>query len=273
MLNTVEVRTIQGTLLTLPLEDISNGIVLEEVTGLHPVKATLVSSSVAGRDGEQYQSSRRESRNIGMKLGLEPDYSIETVSDVRNRLYDYFMPESEIMLRFSMDSGLEVDIPGVVESCEADQFVEEPVMDVSIMCFDPDFFDREPVEFSGMTTATEGELLLRYDGTIETGTVFVLNLDRDISEFSIYHRPPDGTLRILEFVNPLSAGDVLTISSIPGAKGATVTQSGQDGSVLWGISPQSSWLELKKGDNYIRVYTEGAPIPFTITYTNKYGGL
>lgn len=273
MLSVVVVRTSQGGLITLPLDDISNGIVVEEVTGLDPVKATLVSSSASGRDGEQYLTSRRETRNVGLKLGIEPDYSIDTVSSIRNRLYGFFMPKMEVTLQFIMDDGLVVDIAGVVETCEAPQFTDEPGMDINITCFNPDFVDMTPVIVNGMTTSLQEDMLINYKGTTETGVVFVLNLDRSITQFSILHRPPDGTLRVTEFIAPLSAGDVLTISSIPGAKGATLTNSGQDGSILYGISPQSNWLELKNGANYLRVDAEGAGIPFTIEYTNKYGGL
>jgi len=273
MLNLIEVRTSQGGLLGLPLDDISNGIVVEEVDGLDPVKATLVSSGFANLDGEQYQSSRRDSRNITLKLGLEPDYSVESVRDVRKRLYDYFMPKTEVSLRFYMSDGLVVDINGRVESFETPHFTPEPTADISVICFDPDFYDPIPKQMSWNTVATDTETLLSYDGSVETGIQFVLNPNRALSDFSIYHRPPDGTLRILEFISPLSAGDVLTISTVPGAKGATLTHSGQDGSVLYGISPQSNWIELIPGDNYIRVYSDGAAIPYTITYTDKYGGL
>jgi len=273
MLNLVEVRTSQGGLLGLPLDDISNGIVVEEIDGLDPVKATLVSSSFANLDGEQYQSSRRDTRNITLKLGLEPDYSVESVRDIRKRLYAYFMPKTEVTLRFYMSDGPAVDIVGRVESFESALFSAEPTVDISVLCFDPDFYDPIQKQVSWATVATDTEMLLTYDGTVETGLQFVLSLNRDLDQFSIYHRPPDGTLRILEFVSPLSAGDVLTISTVPGAKGATLTHSGQDGSVLYGISPQSNWISLLPGENYIRVYTGGAAIPYTISYTNKYGGL
>lgn len=273
MLNLIEVRNAQGSLLGLPLDDISNGLVVEEVEGLDPVKATLVSSSFAQLDGEQYQSSKRERRDITLKIGLEPDYETTTVRDLRKRIYEYFMPKTQVTLRFYMSDGLTVEIQGRVESCETALFSAEPTMDISVACFDSDFYEIEPVVYPGNTTSTEFGQVLPYNGTVETGIEFVLNVNRDISEFTIYHNPPDGSLRSLEFSSPLTIDDVLTITTTPGNKSAMVTKSGQDGSVLYGISPQSNWIELLKGDNNIRVYAEGLPIPYTITYTNKYGGL
>ncbi len=56
MLIKVEARTSSGALLILPLDDVSSGYVVEEIEGLDPVKATLVSSSFAQADGEQYHT-------------------------------------------------------------------------------------------------------------------------------------------------------------------------------------------------------------------------
>lgn len=273
MLTKVEVRTVQGTLLTLPLTDISNGVAVEQIDGLDPVKATLVSSSFANMDGEQYHSSRREARNIVFKLGLEPDWAVQAVQDIRRRLYDFFMPKSQTSLRFYMDDGLTVDIAGVVESFETDHFSKEPKVDISVMCFDPDFIDLDPVTVNGNTVSTSTETVVHYDGTVETGIKFVLNVNRALGEFSIYHRPPDNSLKTLEFAASLVSGDVLTINTLTGSKGATLMRTSTETSILYGISPQSNWIELQPGDNRIRVYAEGAAIPFTMEYTPRYGGL
>lgn len=278
MFSIIEVRTSQGDLLTLPLDDESSGLIVKGLEGLDPVKATLVTSSFAQLDGEQYHSSRREARNIKIKLGLEPDYAINSVRELRNRIYSFFMPKTEVSLRFIryesfMSEIFMLDILGRVETCETPLFTEEPEVDISLMCFDPDFYDPVPISINGLSTSGLTETPIVYDGTVETGMVFRLYLDRDLSEFTIYHRPSDGTFRTLDFSAPLIAGDTLTISTIVGAKSVIRTRAGVDTSLLYSLSPQSNWLEFLPGDNYIRVYVEGVEIPFDINYTNKYGGL
>jgi len=273
MLTKVEVRTAQGDLLILPLDDKSNGLLIEEIEGLDPVKATIVSSSFAQMDGTQYQSSRRESRNIKLRLGLEPDYVTETVRDLRSRLYGYFMPKTLVDLRFYMSDGLTVDISGRVESFEAPLFTKEPAVNISLLCFNPDFYDPVPVELSGSSTPGSIPTIVSYDGTIETGILFKLNVNRTMSAFSIYHQPSDGMLRTLDFAAALIAGDVVAISTVPGFKFATRTRTGVDTSILYGISPQSNWIEFMPGANNIRVYATGVGVPYTIEYTDKYGGL
>lgn len=272
-LTKVEVRTAQGTLLSLPLEDVSDGFVLTDVGGLGPVNATIVTSSFAQMDGTQYHSASREDREITISLEFESDYITNTVHDLRQRAYKFFMPKRWIGLRFYDSAGLEVDIQGVVKTCEPSIFTKEPGVDVTIICPNPDFYNRVPIVMAGNSTSGTTETLINYLGTVETGITFTLNVNRTLTAFTIYHRAPDGTLRIMDFAAPLANGDVLTIGTVVGSKGASLNRFGTVSSVLYGISPQSNWLQLDEGNNYIRVYAVGAAIPYTISYTDKYGGL
>lgn len=274
MLQTIEVRNAAGASLTLPMEDVIVGYLVTEVEGLDPVKAVLVSSSFAKQDGSQYQSARREERDIKMMIRLEPNYAInETVRDLRSRLYRYFMTKSEVTLKFTLVDELEVEIKGRVETCEAAIFAKEPAMNILVRCFDPDFIDVVPVVVEAGTVDDMTEINIAYEGTVDTGVELTLNVDRDLSEFTIFHRPPDGTTRTMSFEYELEAGDVLKISTVTGNKYLTLTRAGITSSVLNGMDPTSNWTEFQNGDNHIRVYAVGDPIPYSISYTTRYGGL
>lgn len=274
MIETVEVRTSSGALLTLSFQDIVAGYMVEDIRGLDPVTAVLVSSSFAGMDGTQYQSSRREERDLIFTIALEPDFDLaNTVRELRTHLYDFFMPKSEVTLHFTLEDELEVDVKGRVKSFETSIFTKEPAVDITIVCNDPDFVDPEPVVINGSTVNTTTETVINYDGTVETGIELVLNVNRSLSEFTIYHRPPDGTVRTFDFEGALVAGDVLRISTVVGNKYVTLTRGGTTTSLLYGKSPQSNWTEFQKGANGFRVYALGAAIPYTVTYTTRYGGL
>lgn len=275
MLEKVEVRTDQGLLLTLPLQNVSSGFVVESIDGLDPVKATIVSSAFAQLDGEQYQSSRREKRNIILTLGIEPDYAITNVADLRRQLYNFFMPKSRVQFRFFQTGEPVLEIYGRVESFDSSKFTKEPSAVISVLCFDPDFYTQQSVVIEGTTTSSSVVTTHNYEGTVETGFLFSLLIDRAITEFTIYHSPADDSLRSLGFsvATSLEAGDVLKISTQPGNKYVTLTRAGVDSSYLFGVSPQSNWINLFPGANELRVFAEGAAIPYTIEYTTKYGGL
>ena len=273
MLTRIEAVSPQGSLLNLPLEDLYTGLLTTKVEGTGPVKATLTSSSFAQLDGSEYQSSRREERNINMRIDYEPDWTVETVDDLREKVEKHFMPKAPIELRFYSDSKPPRIIKGRIETCEDDRFVENPGADISIICNDPDFIDTVPVVVGGQSTETTDGEIVEYEGSVETGFLFTLFVDRDFNEFTIYHTDPSGLQQQLDFAGELLIGDELTIQTTPGAKFARLLRGGVTTSFLYGVSPQSSWLKLYPGDNVIRVFALGDPITYSLTYTRKYGGL
>lgn len=273
MITLIEARSLQGTLLSLPMGDISGGYSIQKVAGLDPVKATIVSSPFANADGEDYQSSRREKRNIVMTLGIESDYITNTVRSLRKGLYDFFKPKTSVSLRFYDDEGLTVSIDGRVESFDSDLFDQNPVVDISILNFDPDFLNVSPSTFSGSTVSTSATTVVDYDGDIETGFVFTLSVNRTLTEFTVYNTGEDGIVRSLDVQASLVSGDTVVISTVSGNKYVTLTRLGVTSSLLYSMSTQSDWLELNPGENHFRAYATGAAIPYSVAYTERYGGL
>lgn len=280
MLNRVEVITAQGTKLVLPLPDMGDGFVVKEIGGLNPVKASIVSSSVAQKDGTQYQSSRREARNITMKLGLGLFYR-GSARTLRKQLYGFLMPQSNVLLRFIMDDEDDeppVEIRGKVEGFESDFFTKEPEVDISIMCFDPNFIVPEPVVITDYANWDPEADYIDYEGSVETGIQFRLEINRDVNHFTIENTPPDGIKRILEYSGPmLIAGDVLDISTVAGNKYVMRTRAGKTESILYAVTPYSDWVNLYPGLNDLRFmvdYVSGyLPMAYRITYITQIGGL
>lgn len=274
MITAVKVANDQGDLLTLPMDDASGGYAVEDIDGLDPVKATLVSSPFALLDGSQFQASRRDSRNIVITLSLEPDYVSGTLNDLRKELLQYFMTERRVYLTFTQSDGPDLTIQGRVESFDAPRFNPEVKATISIMCFSPDFVDPTEQEFEGNTTSGTTDSTIEYDGTIETGVIFTLNVNRTLSAFTITNRSEDNSIQTMEFEGDLVDGDTVIISSVVGNKGVWLVH-GADApiSILYCVSPTSNWVQLFPGDNAFRVQATGAAIPYTVEYTDKYGGL
>lgn len=273
MLSKVEARTPQGDLLGLTLQDPADGIILAEVEGVGPVKASLVSSDYARIPGASFRSARREKRDLTFKFDLESDDLNYSVQDLRQRLYKFFMPQSPVNLRFYDSSGTSVDIAGRVETFETPLFAQEPSAAIGVQCYDPDFIDTTLITETGSTTFTGLETPIYYEGSVSSGVNFKLLVNRSISDLTLYQRIPDGSFRTLEFASPMVSGDVLEINNVPGAKKVTLTGGGMVRSVLYGVSPRSTWISLEPGTNFFRAYAEGAAVPYVITYNNRYGGL
>lgn len=273
MLQRVDVINSRGNVLSLQMQQDETPYQVNTIDGLDPGKAALVSTSTAGQDGETYQSGKRPARNIKIKLDFDPDFDPKTYTELRNDLYTWFMPKAKITLRCFLSTGLSVDIEGIVESMDSPQFVDDPDANISIMCYKPDFIDTRLTSLDLLTVDDSTNTLIDYPGTVEAGTVVTLNLNRNLDEFTIYNTDEGGTPYQLDFSEPLLNGDKLVISSLRGNKGITRTRAGVSTSVLYGRSSQSNWINLFNGENQFRVYAEGDPIPYTLEYAVRYGGL
>lgn len=274
MLRRMDVVTRRGTTLSFDIFENDSGYQIADVEGLDPVKATLSSSAYVGRDGEEYQSGRRGFRQIKLLLDLEPDFLTQTFSTLRENLYDFMMPNEFVQLRFFKDTGLEVDIDAVVESHSSPMSKDgDQQAGITFICFEPDLVDPRMVQMNSQTVSDSTVTEIDYPGSIRTGVVVILNVNRNLPGFTIYNSVEEGVLSQLDFSHALINGDQLVVSSLKGAKGITLTRAGTSSSLLYGRSVQSTWIELSKGINEFRVYAPGDPVPFTLEYVVRYGGL
>ena len=273
MLDKVTITNKQGDMLTVPFLDGAEGFFIQEVDGLDPVNAVLVSSSFAQVDGEQYQASRREARYLVFKMGVDVSQIYGSVTALRRKLMNYLMPKSEVNLRLFSDDHPTVDIVGIVESFDWPLFVQEPEVTLSIKCHNPDFLDLSSEVLYLQTDAAPVNTVVEYTGTVETGFKFEIDINRPVSEFTIHLRTATNMLSTLEFAEPLIAGDHLYISTVTGAKEITLTRDGTTSSLMYGMSPYSNWVQIFPGKNYLSVVADGEPMNYLIQYVTRYGGL
>lgn len=276
MLSSVDVSNMQGGFIKLPLTDPTSGIVVKSIDGLDPVKATLVSSSFANLDGEQYHSSKRDTRNIVLTLGLDPQFTTMGVRELRQLFYKVCMPKSMVTLTFHDTNDLPVQIDGRVESMETPLFSADPTVQISILCYNPDFIDPIPVTLSGSASDTSGEVYINYVGTVDTGLLLAVSpTGSDSGTFAGILRSPGNDNQQTYFSSQVPVDSVLTISSVPGNKYAYLrTAAGYQESALQDVDPASAWLTLHPGDNYFLLdYPSTPALPWEIQYFNRYGGL
>jgi hypothetical protein len=272
-LTKIEAVNSAGDILTLELADNSNGLQLEGVDGLDPVKATLTGSGYAGKDGSLFQSAKRESRSLSLFVAFTPDYVTTQVPDLRALLYAYFMPKTAVTLRFFLGEELTVYLNCRVERLSSTPFSRNPGAQIDLLAFDPDFLDVDETSEGFATVEDTTEETIEYPGTVETGFRIDVNVDRTLDQITFYLRNPDGTLKSLDVTYDMIAGDILTINTVRGDKYVQLLRSGVTTPILYAMSVQSNWLELFPGDNLIRGYAIGDPILYTVTYNSRYGGL
>jgi hypothetical protein len=275
MLTLVEVTNPLGSTLQLPLLDSSAGYVVEDIEGLDPVTATLTTSSLAQVDGATPQNAQRTTRNITMTLGLQPDFVTNSVQSLRSALYDYLITKANVKMGFYLDGSLFAITSGQVEDFQNTIFSADPAVDISIICYDPDFYAPSQTSQSGDTVSDTTTMDVVYPGTTETGVIFTLNVNATITGgLTVYNTAPDNSLQKMFIDGDYISGDVVTVNTIPLQKAVTLTRSGLQSSLLAELDPTATWISLKKGTNKFRsVVAGGGSIPYIVAFTPKYGAI
>lgn len=259
-------------MLSLPFADYSNGYLVKELDGLDPVKASLVSSTMAQVDGAQAQAASRGTRNITGKIGLRPNYITTDVPSLRMNLYSWLMPKQLVTMNFYMDDALFATTKGIVESCENNMFSADPEVDFSIICYDPDFYAVNDVQIAGSTVTDTSAQQIVYGGTSDAGVIFTLNVNNTIPGFTLYNTRPDGTIQKYEVDGTFQAGDIVTVTTIPLQKSLILNRSNEISSILYFLQNSRDWISLGKGINEFRAFCSAGSVPWTMTYRPKYGG-
>lgn len=278
MLQQVDILADNGRELSLPLSEVSSGIVLANIQGLDPVKANIVSSEYAMLDGTRFQAARRESRNIILQMGLDSRYGGPSVTDNRHELYRVFMPKTQVRMTFTLAGKPPVQSTGYVEVVSAPSFAKNPSFGVSIICDDPDFIDPEPKMQAGEGFAYGLQLYdIEYIGSVSSGIQLELGMNQSATGqgFEFKQVTPWGDTRSLIFQTPLLGGDTIIIKTHPGEKEVLVRRGGTETSILYGLDPQSEWPLLEPGLNQVgaRVTGDTQQSYYEVFWHDRYGGL
>lgn len=252
---------------------------LRTIDGLGPVKAELASTAFASGRGELFQGSSIGKRNIVLNLGLNPNWVDQTMTNLRHQLYAYFLPEAWTKLRFFSEDLPTVDIEGVVESFEPNIFSQDPEIQISILCYRPDFIDIDATFYEGVVDDGTSELEFEYVGTVPTG--FELRVDGSVAkptytgDITIRTKAPEEPQDFEVEGVLVDATRYFKLSSVRNEKRAQVV-SREDGAVtnvLSKMTAASVWPEIRPGTNLLSVAAAETGQNWVMAYYNRFGGL
>jgi hypothetical protein len=250
---------------------------IRNIDGLGPVKAEITTTPSGTSRGETKQGSSVGKRNIVMTLGLNPDWSTQTISSLRQLLYGYFMTEQWVKLRFYSDEMSTVDIEGTVEAFDPNLFAQDPEYQVSIINERPDFIEIDASIYKG--TVDDGTTWLEVDylGSVSAG--LEVRVDRSVD------RPAYSgglTVSVENFkgvqaitVNPVTVDTLKSykMSSVRGQK-RVQNEALEDGAITNLLKNMHGvWPELQPGENLINVRGDAPGQTWTLAFFNRFGGL
>ena len=152
MIKSVTVTNYRGDSLEMPLEwPNPSGLLISKIDGITPGNVQVNSQDFAVLDGGVYNSSRMQTRNITIEFyygrgSQVADIDNHDVETSRHIAYRYFPVKTQVRLDFLTDER-SLSIWGYVEGNDTDIFSEHEKGQVSIVCPDPYFYEKDTVVY------------------------------------------------------------------------------------------------------------------------------
>ena len=274
-----------------------SGFLIQSIDGISAAKADINMTDLATTDGALFNSSRVGTRNIVFSFKF---YSLDTkvsIEDLRQKSYKYFPIKKRVGIKIVEDNRSCVTF-GYVESNEINIFDKEVGTIISIVCPDPYFYNAQlkttllgsimPVfefpfsneslvdpllEFS--TILVGGLVNVQYEGEVDAGMVITIHALGAAENITIYNYITLESIIIdtsfLASWDPpgLVVGDDIIISTERGNKYVRFLRSGVYYNILNAVDKDSTWFQLKKGENIIGFTADDGINNLQITISNK----
>lgn len=264
-----------GDELTLTNCDVCDVI---HIDGLNPPGASILTTKMAGTDGEEFNSSSVGMRNIVIELCLKSP--IEKNRQKINRLF-----RSKRWVRFFYQNEThDVYIDGYVETHENDFFTMKQKPQISILCPSSHFKNNADsvIEFSNtqanfqfpFSISSEGVelgIISRLTtavidaGDIETGCTIKLQATAsNIVNPVFYNRT---TQQFFGVNITMLEGDIVTISTNKGNKTVKLLRDGVETNIIANMSEGSEWITFAPYENEVSYDAEAGATNLVVTVT------
>lgn len=215
------------------------------------------------------QGRRPRPRQMVFRIGVNPNHAAnQSVSDLRDKVYGLLTSslDGQILVSLYQESSPYCFTKGAVSKIEVVYFDEEPVVQVTVDCFDSYFTSVENVLIIG---PSRFNFVANNIGTERTGFEFSIMFTAPTSQ-NFWKMSGGG--RYMEFLYPFITGDVLSFGTDEDERYIYLDRSGTRTNLIESLAAGSDWLELKPGANSFTF----TPLDFTILeflYVPKYIGV
>lgn len=259
---------------------------LLSVTGLSSPPAAISSSIIPTFDGERYNSSRLQARNIVILLVINGN-----AEENRMALNKVILPKRFIKFYYE-NNAHKYFINGVVESFEYDVFENKIKAQISIICMDPYFKDEEDtteiltsiinlfefpfsipeegIALGEITQNKNGEIT--NSGTIPTGCKLIIEASGEIINPYIENITTGEKIKINRTIKK---NDIIKINTNKGNKYIYLYSGNEIINIINDLSEDSQWLTITPGTNIFIYGSDSGTnnMQAKISYKNLYGGV
>lgn len=258
-----------------------------EVDGLNPPQATINTSKMALFDGEKFNSSKVNMRQMNVAFAIEKDAAASRIE-----VYKVLKSKQYVKVEYYGDYR-KVYIEGYIESINIDYFAMKQVVTASILCPAPYFKEAQTIinGVDSIINMFHFPFAITVDepipfGEFESLTNAIITNEGDIPcgmTIEIYARGTVKNPKVFNYITAeyiginftMETGDTVTIDTTQGNKTITLLRDGQYTNIFNTLQKGSKWLQLETGENsFVYEADEGAAnMAITFGHNNLYEGV
>lgn len=241
-----------------------------EISGLSPPGAVINTSATAHQDGARFSSSKTKMRSMNISLAINKEAEKNRID-----LYDVIRTGEQITVHYK-NSRRDVSITGYVESFDILFFGQKQTAAVAILCPQPYFRAAQDVindvnliigafhfpfaieEAAPVPLSYYGEIAeinIVNIGDITSGMQIEIRASGQVENPRIYNRD---TREFFGVKGEFKSGDVIYIDTRKGSKKVRLLRDGEYTNIFNSIERDSTWLDLKTGDNIFTYEGDGS---------------
>lgn len=277
MIKTVRIRNPAGNILELDLRSSvdDHGLVIFNMSGLGPAKATVNGQGGPNFDGVRVSSTRVDARHITMTLAVS-EHITSLEETAKDKIYTFFPIKQQIIFGIETDSK-DVYTAGIIESNEFNQFAKVENAVISIYCPNPYFIDTEEIvvtisadgaiplfEFPFSNESLSDPLMqfgyitdlptgfIDYYGEVETGADIILEFLGAATDIVITNTNGAQQMTIdLSTVGPTQNYDQIFINTRVGEKSIYFVRNQVWTNMINDVGIDDDWIQLRPGNNTV----------------------
>lgn len=257
MIETLRITNPFGTTLILNLasSDREEGLVVFNIAGFGPPKATVTGQGGPNFDGTRISGITVDPRHIVLTLAVGGSGATE--EEAKQKIYDFFPIKQEVTLRITTATK-DVYTTAIVETNEMNQFAKVENAVIGLYCNYPYFMDMVS---GGARFLSDTPTTLTNDGEIPVGVqmAILLGYSGTFEPIVITNTNGNQTMTIdpsmILIAPPPAPGDLMTIDTRKTQKSVLYARAESTwvGSMLNTVPIDSDWIQLYSGNNIIEV--------------------
>lgn len=282
-IDNIDIRNENGVFANLSFNDpgATNPYIMRNLYGLD---ADEISSTFLPGGSNQSYGLRMKQREVVMRIVLNPDWSSQSYSQLRDNLYKSIAASriGKLTLSFKLGATTIAEVSGFVTKFEVPHSEPDPELQITLLCDDGLLRDPSVTfltnQFPGSYSSSTELIFTEPDSTAPHGFTFAINFTSTVTWFSL--GAEIAASNFYEFkVNAalwggganFSAGDRLYIISEDGNRQCYGydASTGNTYGLADRIQPYSIWPKIFPGENKLGMRSSGGSWTIRELYYNK----